>query len=823
MARGRLTQALRHLHGLFGRGDPAARPDHDLLDAFAQGRDEGAFAALVGRHGPLVWGVCRRLLAHEQDAEDAFQATFLVLARKAGAVAWRTDVGNWLYAVALRVSRRARGRAERQRLRERAADVRPEAVPEQDPARAELAALIDEEIDRLPAKYRRPVVLCCLEGKTYAEAARLLGWPAGTTSARLARARELLRRRLTRRGLALAALPPVFVSPAAAAPAAPSALTARHAAAFAAGRGAPGAATDLVEGVLQTMFRSKLKFVTLAVAILALAGAGAALVASGLADANPPANNAPPASVTVVPDAPRPAPRKEWADRWIADPFAGAEWVEVRHSRRASLGYQIYRITDKQAVTAVVKAAKIIGVQNDVAAGCLPSAWVIIHYPGGRTFTASMCGSGDTLMCDGGILTFADGFTDALEKAVAAEAKMKVNLGEPLPAPEGTFAPPSPPATAKNLESGFKALDVTYSVGRHLHRTVIDDEKTLDALHKALVLRAAVPLGKEKAESRNLQVTTKDKAHFYFQVQGRESIVDLNVGRFVLTPSFFDALNKEVSRRASFDIDVTADDNKPPTKAEERVAEFRKLLGRVKSLRFVEKRNGNETALVFSDAKEVSELVGAVRRVSVPAKEIKLAPGNKRVEMKLDDGRIVTVTYLDPGKDNREAEAQSAMPLLTEPAEVSGFGQVWLDNQWRSLFRDLAYRRQREAKDRRDAETARLVCADLPAFFKQAISVVAVEKNTRGPLSPDGTRKVLNALAAGTFEKLDWDEERWRKEYEKLGEPDLELQVAPGLGFSLILVPAGETEFLVLGSGRLTFARSPLPAIRKAVKESFKE
>src|SRR5438128_2421026 len=116
MGRGRVQQALHYLHGLFGRNAPGAHPDRELLEAFAFRRDEAAFATLVERHGPLVWGVCRRILAHEQDAEDAFQATFLVLARKAGSVSWRDDIGNWLYAVALRVARRARGR--RLRLRE---------------------------------------------------------------------------------------------------------------------------------------------------------------------------------------------------------------------------------------------------------------------------------------------------------------------------------------------------------------------------------------------------------------------------------------------------------------------------------------------------------------------------------------------------------------------------------------------------------------------------------------------------------------------------------------------------------------------------------
>src|SRR5258708_1222516 len=134
MSLGRVRHALRYLHGLFGRSAPAPPPDPALLEAFALRRDDSAFATLVQRHGPLVWGVCRRILRHEQDAEDAFQATFLVLARKAGSVPWRDDIGNWLYAVALRVARRARGRRERDRQREQTGLVADPAVGDPDPA-----------------------------------------------------------------------------------------------------------------------------------------------------------------------------------------------------------------------------------------------------------------------------------------------------------------------------------------------------------------------------------------------------------------------------------------------------------------------------------------------------------------------------------------------------------------------------------------------------------------------------------------------------------------------------------------------------------------
>src|SRR5262249_3062071 len=158
---------------------------------FAVRRDEAAFTALVERHGALVWGACRRALGHNQDAEDAFQATFLVLARKAGSVQWREDVAGWLYTVAVRVTRKVRDQARRRQALEREAIAMKLPEPPAEASDADLAAVLDEEIQGLPEKYRRPVLLCYLQGKTYTEAARQLGWTEGTLSGRLARARDL--------------------------------------------------------------------------------------------------------------------------------------------------------------------------------------------------------------------------------------------------------------------------------------------------------------------------------------------------------------------------------------------------------------------------------------------------------------------------------------------------------------------------------------------------------------------------------------------------------------------------------------------------------
>jgi RNA polymerase sigma factor (sigma-70 family) len=187
-------------------GPPLPGPDEgtdaELLGRFAHCRDEAAFAALVRRHGPMVWGVCRRVLNDWHRAEDAFQVTFLVLARKAGSLSRPGLLGNWLYGVAYRTAVKARGRAARQGEQERQAVTMASTGPADAAARRELREVLDDELSRLPEKYRAPLVLCYLEGRTNEEAARLLGWPVGSMSWRLTRARRFLRARLAGYGFA---------------------------------------------------------------------------------------------------------------------------------------------------------------------------------------------------------------------------------------------------------------------------------------------------------------------------------------------------------------------------------------------------------------------------------------------------------------------------------------------------------------------------------------------------------------------------------------------------------------------------------------------
>jgi RNA polymerase sigma factor (sigma-70 family) len=186
--------------------DSAARGDGELLARYRRDRDQDAFGSLVRRHGPMVLGVCRRVLRDSHAAEDAFQATFVVLARKADAVRPPERLAPWLYGVAYRTALKARGRAFRRQQVEQAyvAEVANRPAPTSGEA-AELLPVIDEQLNALPEKYRTPLLLCALQGLNKAEAAERLGLPEGTISSRLARAREMLRDRLTRRGVAVPA------------------------------------------------------------------------------------------------------------------------------------------------------------------------------------------------------------------------------------------------------------------------------------------------------------------------------------------------------------------------------------------------------------------------------------------------------------------------------------------------------------------------------------------------------------------------------------------------------------------------------------------
>ncbi len=303
MAGATMGMAFRHLRGLFGGGSVVALEDGQLLARYEADGDEAAFEALIGRHGPMVLTICRAVLRNEHDVEDAFQATFLVLARKARSIRRGDTLGGWLHRVAYRASVQASVEGARRRRKEAEAAMVRSVATKSEPG-SDLAALLHEEIDRLPERHRLPVVLCDLEGLTYEQAARQLRWTVPTLRNRLARARQRLKARLASRGMIIPAIGASASVPPSLARATLSAAT---------GGSASLGASLLTRSLLKGMLMTKLKIAGLAT-LASLALASACVIAAG--------GGSPP-------DGPGPALKSKAQDQDRAATIP-AETVEVR-------------------------------------------------------------------------------------------------------------------------------------------------------------------------------------------------------------------------------------------------------------------------------------------------------------------------------------------------------------------------------------------------------------------------------------------------------------------------------------------------------------
>ncbi len=285
MATAQMETVIRHVRRAVLRQDAVDSTDRQLLASFIDQKDEAAFAALVRRHGPMVFGVCRRVVRNHHDAEDAFQATFLVLARKASSVKPRERLANWLHGVALRTAMKAKAMTAKRRGREKQVTKMPEPELTQQDQWPDLQPLLDQELNGLPENYRIPMLLCDLEGKTIKEATRQLGWPQGTLAGRLARGRAMLAKRLANRGVVLsAAALAAAVSQQVASAALPTSLmssTIKAGTLIATGQATvagvvPAKVAALVEGVMTSMMLTKLKIVTAVAFLAATIGIGIA-------------------------------------------------------------------------------------------------------------------------------------------------------------------------------------------------------------------------------------------------------------------------------------------------------------------------------------------------------------------------------------------------------------------------------------------------------------------------------------------------------------------------------------------------------------------
>jgi RNA polymerase sigma factor (sigma-70 family) len=275
MTTSRISQAIHQVCSKILR-DGVELNDGQLLESFIVGREAAALEALVGRHGPMVWGVCRRILPNHHDAEDAFQAAFLVLVRKASSIRPRAMVGNWLFGVARQTALKARATSAKRRAREKQLPAGAEPIAAPADLSSDLSELLDDELTKLPDKYRSVLILCGLQGKSLKEAARRMGLPEGTVASRLARGRAMLAKRLVRHGLAVSgvSLAALQAHQSASAGVSTAAISSTIKAATAAGVVSANVGA-LTNGVLKAMLLTKLmKTTTAALVILCVLGAG---------------------------------------------------------------------------------------------------------------------------------------------------------------------------------------------------------------------------------------------------------------------------------------------------------------------------------------------------------------------------------------------------------------------------------------------------------------------------------------------------------------------------------------------------------------------
>jgi len=363
MERGSANLAFRQIRTLYTLGTLGGLTDAQLLEMFlTRGGDdaEDAFAALVHRHGPMVLGVCRRMLPGSHDAEDSFQATFLILVRRAASIGRRQQLANWLYGVAVRTAKQARRRAARQRARERRLMETSQVEPAPLEDRAELLSLLDEELNRLPRHYRAALVACELEGKARREAALQLGLPEGTLSAHLARGRKLLHKRLVRRGVSLgvgpfAGLPRHIAEITVTERLAGS--TVRAALGYLAGGASSGAVpatvAALVEGGLKMMFLTRL-----ALLVATMMAIGIAALTAGVAWSAIPTGPGEPPMAQVAPKAEnRPAAGKLSLRAVTAATNEPIEGVSISYRADIDDKFQQANVTTGEDGTATIEWA----------------------------------------------------------------------------------------------------------------------------------------------------------------------------------------------------------------------------------------------------------------------------------------------------------------------------------------------------------------------------------------------------------------------------------------------------------------------------------
>jgi len=505
-----------------------------------------------------------------------------------------------------------------------------------------------------------------------------------------------------------------------------------------------------------------------------------------------------------------------WHDRWQADPFAGTKSLEVKHVGGGP-GENTYVIDQPEVVASLVRELKITRIENDMALPLEPTAWVtFIKQDGDKLGTAVH--DGRSLGIRDSEVDIGSGFLAGLNRHLSKTTGKVVNLLQFAKAPRTAKVPALVPASAQSLTSGFTSFEVSYvmvSQRRRLRSARFLDPKVLDELHRALKIIKEEPIQGDRPRSQFFVVVSKDSSRFNGHFLNGKQFYDPNVGRFTVEPTFVETLNAHLSRLEGRTIDLLAD-NQLTKHQLSREQDFRKLLENVRALGFPAKLNGRTQTVTVDDPKKVAELLQSLEWIEVPLKERKLDKDEFFIELATRQDTKIRFSYLKTGEGIR--------PYLADLVEVSGFGQVWVDHQWKYRFlHDVVYKLRRAEEERQQLETIRAVCRDLPAFLTQVITVTVSyrqgEDQLRWGLPANRSKLVLKALVVDKVEKLEWNLQRWKTGLAELDERGAgSLALTPGVGFDLPLVIAGERQMLIPRYGRVTFKSSPIKGIQNAIE-----
>ena len=501
--------------------------------------------------------------------------------------------------------------------------------------------------------------------------------------------------------------------------------------------------------------------------------------------------------------------REPWPKVWVANPFAGTQRIEVEHLRLGGPSPK-YVIDDAKAVAELIKAAKITGIWNDVASGCMSSAKIAFVKNDGSIFQLNMeCEK--SFSVESGILYLHPAFTKLLGRHIDAKAGTKVNLRKMLPELPQPQLLPTAKLSLASLTGGFKEVDVVYNLDKRMRRVRITNADDLETLRKAAEGVSQGPRRQGKyprpAEGRHfatLTLRTLDGNYLHGNmIEGQEfdSLSALNAIRF--KPGFTLALNEIAGRMEARPIDVHSD-NGFDARQRGRMEELKKVLADVVGIRLPAKY-GTGMFTIDTPAK-VTEFLGKMDPLDVPREELKVArKGVAVVELLRKGEPPLRVEYLDTGTSN---ELVAAAPFVGDLVRIPGFGQVWIKDNWNRELEFYEY----ELKDAVQAEqklaAIKVVCQDLPRFFKEVISVEVCHTENGQRLqtivSADAVRSVLKRLEIVKLEPLNLTSQQWKQRVAALNQTDaVQVTLSPGLGFGLVLIETGKNEALIPFFGRV--------------------